>query len=68
MMFFNDFFFRKIRIFFDIENWLWRLEIYTFWRHLLKWLKNFLVDWLLVFSLNEGLVECAIGVMCNSVR
>ena len=26
------FFFRKIRTFFDIENWLWKSDLGTFWR------------------------------------
>ena len=27
------FFFRKIRTFFDIENWLWMSKFHDFWRH-----------------------------------
>ena len=27
-----NFFFRKIRSFFDIENWLWKSDLGTFWR------------------------------------
>ena len=30
MIFFYEIFFRKIRIIFDIENWLWKSEISTF--------------------------------------
>ena len=46
-------FFRKIRIFFDIENWLWKSEFCHFWQFLL------LGGWLLVLGIKEGLVECA---------
>ena len=27
-----SFFFRKIRIIFDVENWFWKLDFGTFWR------------------------------------
>ena len=30
MIFFNENFFEKIQIIFDIENWLWKSEIGTF--------------------------------------
>ena len=43
IIFFNEFFFRKIQIFFDVENWLW----------------NFLGGLLLVLGIKEGFVECA---------
>ena len=56
-------FYRKIRIIFDIENWLWKSAFCNFWQLLLNWptarLKNFLRGWLLVLSLKKGLVECA---------
>ena len=31
LIFFNEFFFRKIRMIFDIENSLWKSKIGTFW-------------------------------------
>ena len=33
LIFFNEFFFRKIRMFFDIENWLWMSRLHDFRRH-----------------------------------
>ena len=50
--------FRMIRILFDIENWLWKSELCTFWRLLLKWPQD-LRGWLLVLGIKKGLVECA---------
>ena len=32
LIFFNDFFFRKIRTFFDIGKWLWKSDLGTFWQ------------------------------------
>ena len=32
LIFFNEFFFRKIRMIFDIENSLWKSKICTFWQ------------------------------------
>ena len=57
--FFNEIFFRKIGIFFDIENWLWMSEFCHFWQLMLNWAQDFLGGWLLVLSIKEGLVECA---------
>ena len=31
-IFFNENFFRKIRTFFDIEKWLWKSDLGTFWQ------------------------------------
>ena len=33
LKFFNELFFRKIRTFFDIENWLWMSRFHDFWCH-----------------------------------
>ena len=32
LIIFNEFFFRKIRMFFDIGKWLWKSDLGTFWR------------------------------------
>ena len=49
--------FRKIRIIFEIENWLWKSEFCHFWQLLLNWPQD--SKTLLIFGLKEGLVECA---------
>ena len=37
----NDFFFEKIRLIFDIENWLWKYNFGTFWRTVIhRWIKK----------------------------
>ena len=56
------FFFRNIRIFFDIENLTLKVRILPFlttFAQLSERLKNFLRAWLLVLGIKEGLVECA---------
>ena len=39
IIFFDEIFVRKIRIFFDIENWLWKSEFCHFRQLLLNWLQ-----------------------------
>ena len=56
------FFYRKIRIFFDVENWLWKSEFCHFlttFAQLSARLKNFLGGWLLVLVLGLEEGECA---------
>ena len=61
MIFFNEKKNRKIRIIFDIKNWLnvRILQFLTTFTQLIARLKNFLRGWILFLGLYEGLVECA---------
>ena len=60
IIFFNENFFRKIRIFFTKLTLKARiLTFLTTFAQLSARLKNFLGGWLLVLGLEEGLVECA---------
>ena len=43
--FFNEKKFRKIRIIFDIENWLWKSEFCHFWQLLLNWSQDLKSFW-----------------------
>ena len=54
-----NFFLRKIRIIFDIENWLWKSEFCHFWQLLLNWVQDLKTFKGLVLGLNECLVESA---------
>ena len=50
----------KIWLIFNVKNWLWQSKFYNFWRLLLNWLQHLKIcNGLLVFSLKEGLVQCA---------
>ena len=40
IIFFNEFFLRKIWIFFDVENWLWKSEFCHFWQLLFNWVQD----------------------------
>ena len=43
MIFLDKFFFEKIRLIFDIQNWLWKYDFVTFW-HFLKIIPWWYVD------------------------
>ena len=50
MIFFNEFFFRKIRIIFDIENGLWKSEISAFDHLISEFGKRYEIDSRVIFN------------------
>ena len=55
----------KIRIIFDIENWLWQSKFCNFWQHLLNRTQDLKIFIGLVIGLEHKGRPCK---MCNSVR
>ena len=56
LILFNEIFFRKIRTFFDIENWLWKSDLGTFWRPMWTSVK---VKSRKYFSFNSATLSCS---------
>ena len=62
LIFFNEIFFRKIRMIFDIENSLWKSKIGTFWQTVTKWTQNLVIsfDFSWFLAKNLAYAECPI--------
>ena len=60
LIFLNDFFFEKIQLIFDIENWLWKYNFGTFWRTIIH-RRIVLKLWLFAIDCWNWLLELIVG-------
>ena len=65
LILFNEKKIGKIRIIFDIENWLWKSKFCNFWQRLLNWTQDLNIFIELVIGLEHKGRPCK---MCDSVQ